>query len=116
MSRKKQNKWAGYASYMHVSSDHFSKAKKQYSDLSLAGKKVEELVHAGYSVSFSTKEFEGSNAVVCKFTGTYTDDNKGVTLSSFAATFESALALNLYKHFEMCDNGIWPTKARSSFG
>lgn len=74
---------------------------------------LDSLLRANYKLSSSYDEANKCNIVslTCREIG---DVNYGFVLSSRAATIWDALALTLYKHFEMCDDGDWAVDQRKS--
>lgn len=112
----KAHKWVGYAGYMHIDGASLAKASKEFGDVENQLELIEELVSEGYTFTISPKSLPDDFAYVCKLTGSYTAVNRGLTLSSFAGSVNTAVSLTLYKHLEMCNGSTWPVGKSNSYG
>lgn len=74
---------------------------------------LDGLIQSGYKLSSSYDEANKCNIVslTCREIG---DVNYGYVLSSRAGNIWDALALTLYKHYEMCDDGDWAVDQRKT--
>lgn len=74
---------------------------------------LDSLVNSGVKMSYSW-----SDANDC-YTVSFTDleeksQNYQVVLVSRADNFQEALMIGLYKHYVVCDQGLWPVKSQES--
>lgn len=75
---------------------------------------LEDLIYAGYEVSF-VLDGDGGEQVTCRLFGASPDcPNAGYMLYSNAPTWQGALAVSCYKHFLSAKSGTWKSSEGGS--
>ena len=108
---------SGYTQFVNVNVPaHMKDAARQYlRDADTFVTAVGDIVESGYrfGLSYDEKRDALIASLTCRREG---DPNMGKTLTAFAPTWAEAMAVVLFKHYEVCGQ-IWDTPAeRDLFG